>query len=120
MLEFLAHPHFDKEAAAVQRRFPAFNKGFESFKKICEVHFDPVLPKQVLAPGKLHRIKGLDNYTIWKIELAIKGLRPNQFPRMWFAIRGSVVVFLCVKTHVDNYDDNTCNTLAENLITDIF
>lgn len=120
MLEFLTHPYFDKEATAIQRRFPAFNQGLEAFKKICEVHFDPIFPKQVIAPGKLHRIKGLDNYNIWKIELAVKGLRPNQFPRVWFGIRGTVIVLLCVKSHIDNYDNNKADALAENLITDIF
>ncbi len=54
MLNFVFHPHFEKEAASFKRRFRYFEEGVESFKRICEVHFDPVNPKQVIAPAKLH------------------------------------------------------------------
>jgi len=116
MLNFVFHPHFEKEAASLKRRFPFFDSGIESFKRICEVHFDPVNPKQVLAPGKLHRIKCFESFTIWKIELAVKNLRSNQFPRVWFAVRGATVAFLCVATHIDNHDDNAMDREAESLV----
>ncbi|MFH1712975.1 MAG: hypothetical protein ABH896_02200 [Candidatus Jacksonbacteria bacterium] len=120
MLNFVFHPHFEKEAASLKRRFPFFNSGMESFKRICEVHFDPISPKQVVAPAKLHRIKCFENFTIWKIELAVKKLRPNQFPRVWFAVQGATVAFLCIATHIDNYDDNTMNRKAETLVSSFF
>jgi len=120
MLNFIFHPHFEKEAASLKRRFPFFNSGIESFKRICEVHFDPISPRQVIAPAKLHRIKCFESFTIWKIELAVKNLRPNKFPRVWFAVRGAMVVFLCVATHIDNYDDNTMNREAETLVGSFF
>lgn len=119
MLNFLSHPSFDKEAAKINGRFPFFD-GFHSFKKICEVHFDPINPKQIIAPGKLHRIKCCDNYNMWKVEMAVKGLKSNQFPRVWFAVRGSVVVFLCLATHIDNYDDNEMNRIADSLVSQFF
>lgn len=120
MLNFVTHPHFEKEAATLKRRFPHFEAGIESFKRICEVHFDPVSPRQVIAPAKLHRVKSFESFTIWKIELAVKNLRSNQFPRVWFAIRGATIVFLCVATHIDNHDDNTMNREAETLVSSIF
>lgn len=120
MLNFLVHPHFEKEAADLERRFHCFNAGMEHFKRICEVHFDPINPKQVIGPAKLHRIRSFENYTIWKIELAVKNLRPNQFPRVWFAVRGATVAFLCVASHINNYDDNTMNRQAENLVGSFF
>lgn len=104
----------------MKQRFPFFDAGLESFKRICEVHFDPVNPKQVIAPAKLHRVKCFANFTIWKIELAIKNLRPNHFPRIWFAVRGAAVAFLCVATHIDNHNDNAMNKEAENLVSSIF
>ena len=116
MLNFVFHPHFEKEAASLKRRFPYFQEGLESFKKICLVHFDPENPKQVIAPAKLHRVKYCENFTIWKIELAVKGLRSNQFPRIWFAIHGTTVAFLCLGTHIDNHDDNQMNQEAEKLV----
>ncbi len=120
MLNFIFHPHFEKEAASLKRRFHFFDSGIESFKRICEVHFDPVNPKQVVAPAKLHRIKCFESFTIWKIELAVKNLRPNQFPRVWFAVRGATIAFLCVATHIDNHDDNTMNREAETLVGSFF
>lgn len=84
MLSFVVHPHFGKQAATLKRWFPFFDAGIESFKRICEVHFDPINPKQVIAPAKLHRVKSFESFTIWKIELAVKNLRPNQFPRLRF------------------------------------
>lgn len=120
MLNFVFHSDFEKEAASLKRRFPYFENGIESFKRICEVHFDPINPKQVIAPAKLHRIKCLENFTIWKVELAVKNLRPNQCPRVWFAVRGATIVFLRVASHIDNHDDNSMNRLAEKTADSIF
>lgn len=120
MLNFVLHPHFEKEAASLKRRFPYFEAGLESFKRICDVHFDPINPRQVIAPAKLHRVRCFESFTIWKIELAVKNLRSNQFPRVWFAVRGATVVFLCVATHIDNLDDNAMNREAEMLVGSIF
>lgn len=120
MLNFVFHPHFEKEAASLKRRFPYFEDGIESFKRICDVHFDPINPRQVIAPAKLHRVRCFESFTIWKIELAIKHLRPNQFPRVWFAVRGATIAFLCVATHIDNLDDNAMNREAEILVGSIF
>lgn len=82
MIDFVSSSVFEKESAELQRRFPAFSDGLESFKRICEVHFNPIKPQQVIAPGKLHRVKDCDMYAIWKVEMAVKNLRSNQFPRV--------------------------------------
>ncbi|OGF21149.1 hypothetical protein A2257_01415 [Candidatus Falkowbacteria bacterium RIFOXYA2_FULL_38_12] len=68
----------------------------------------------------MHRIKCFDNFTIWKIELAIKNVRSNQSPRVWFAVCGATVAFLCVKTHIDNYNNNSTDREAETLVSSIF
>ncbi len=120
MLNFVFHSHFEKEAASFKRRFSFFEAGIESFKRICEVHFDPINPKQVIAPAKLHRVKCFGSLTIWKIELAVKNLRSNQSPRVWFAVRGATIVFLCIATHIDNHDDNKMNREAEVLVGSVF
>lgn len=120
MLNFVFHPRFEKESTRLKRRFPYFDVGIESFKRICEVHFDPVNPRQVIAPAKIHRIRCFDNYTIWKIELAVKNLRPNQFPRVWFAVQGGTIVFLCVATHIDNHNNNEIDREAEKLVSSFF
>lgn len=119
MLNFLSHPLFERDAVKINERFPFFD-GLHSFKKICEVHFDPINPRQVIAPGKLHRVEYCGSYTIWKIEIVVKNLKPHQFPRVWFAIRGSVVVFLCLATHIDNYNNNEMDRTADYLASQFF
>lgn len=119
MLDFISHSSFEKEAAKLKRRF-SLDKGLRSFQRLCEVQFNPANPQQVIAPAKLHRVTQNDLWSIWKIELVVPGLRPNQFPRMWFAVKGSNIAFLCIASHVDNYSDNQMNQAAVKRVTDIF
>ena len=120
--QFLYHDGVEKEIAALEGRFSTIRAGLEAFERLCEVQFHPINPKTVIAPAKLHRVKQNEIWSLWKIELAIpgSGLRPNQWPRMWFAVKGNVIVFLCIATHVDNYDDEAMNRRALDRVTDFF
>lgn len=122
MIEFLYHDGLQKEIAALERRFRQLRDGFSAFERLCEVQFNPTDPKQIIAPAKLHRITQNDLWTIWKVELVVPkaGLRPNQYPRVWFAVRGAVIVFLCMGTHIENYDDFALDQLAQVRVTDVF
>src|SRR3989344_1182201 len=122
MIQFLYHDGIQKEIAALERRFHTLRDGFAIFERLCEKQFNPTNPQQVIVPGKLHRITQNDIWTLWKTELIIphSGLRPNQWPRMWFVVKGSIIAFLCVYTHVDNYKDEDMNRIALSRVTDIF
>ncbi|MFA5777277.1 MAG: hypothetical protein WC906_02470 [Parcubacteria group bacterium] len=120
MIDFISHPLFEKETAKLKRRFSFLDKALEAFKMLCEFQFHPLNPQQRIAPAKLHRIKQNDLWSIWKIELAVPGLRPNQFPRVWFAVKGSSIAFLCIATHVDNYNDNQITQISLGRVSDIF
>lgn len=122
MIEFIYHDGIQKEIAAFERRFPHIHDGLSSFERLCEVQFNPTEPRQVIAPGKLHRLTQNDIWTMWKIELVVpkSNLRPNQYPRMWFAVKGAVIVFLCISTHIDNYKDSDMDRLAFSRTTDLF
>ncbi len=120
MISFISHLSFEKEAAKLKRRFSYLNKALESFKMLCEFQFHPLDPQQRIAPAKLHRVTQNDLWSIWKIELAVPGLKPNQFPRIWFAVKGSNIAFLCIASHIDNYNDNQMNQAAIERINDIF
>ena len=122
MIEFLYHDGIQKEIAALKRRFRRVRDGLSAFERLCEVQFHLTNPRQVIAPAKLHRITQNDVWTMWKIELVIpdSGLRPNQYPRMWFAVKGVIIAFLCISTHIDNYDDAEMDRLALSRITDVF
>lgn len=122
MIEFLYHDGIQKEIAAQERRFRTIREGLNSFERLCEAQFNPTSPQQVIAPAKLHRVTQNDLWTLWKIELVIpnSGLRPNQWPRMWFAVKGAIIAFLCISSHIDNYDDAEMDRVALSRITDLF
>lgn len=122
MIEFLCHDDFLKELKSLERKFPTVNDGLESFKKLCEVEFHPINPEQIINPGKLHRLQQGGLWTLWKVELVIpkSGLRPSQWPRMWFAVQGAHIALLSICSHVDNYDDGEITSLATSRISDIF
>jgi hypothetical protein len=122
MIEIQYHVSFEKDIAALKRRFATLNEALEIFKRLCQDQFHPTEARRVIAPGKIHRISQNDTYTIWKAELVVpkSGLRPNQYPRTWFAVKGAIVVFLCIAMHVDNYNDNKIGQLALSRVTDFF
>ncbi len=122
MIEFLYHDGIQKEIAALERRFRTIRAGLASFERLCEKQFNPKNPQQVIGPAKLHRIKQNDLWTIWKIELVIpnSGLRPNQWPRMWFAVKGEMIALLCICSHIDNYNDQEMDQVALSRVSDFF
>ena len=120
MIDFFTYPSFDSEIAELKRRFHHIDEGIESFKKLCYTQFHPVSPQQIISPGKLHRVTQNDVWALWKIELAVKSVRSNQSPRVWFAIKGTTIVFLSAQTHLDNYSDFEINTIAINRASDFF
>lgn len=122
MIQFLYHDGIQKEIVALERRFRTIRDGLSIFERLCEVQFNPTNPRQVIAPAKLHRVTQNDIWTLWKIELVIpnSGLRPNQWPRMWFAVKGAIIVFLCISSHIDNYNDEDMNRLALSRVSDFF
>jgi len=122
MIQFLYHDGIHKEIAALERRFRTIRDGLSAFERLCEVQFNPTSPRQVIAPAKIYRITQNDIWTLWKIELVVpnSGLRPNQWPRMWFVVKGAIIAFLCVSSHVDNYNDEEMNRLALSRVSDFF
>ncbi len=123
MIEFLYHDTMKREIAALERRFSKLrSEGFKSFELLCQKQFNPIRPQQVIGPGKLHRISQNDIWTLWKVEMVVphSGLRPNQYPRVWFGVKGSIIVFLCIGTHIDNYKDNEMDQKAFDRISDVF
>ena len=122
MIRFLYHDGAEKEIAAQERRFRQIREALKIFERLCEKQFDPVQPQQVIAPAKLHRVTQNDLWTMWKIELVVpkSGLRPNQFPRMWFVVKGDIIAILCLGMHADNYKDGERDRSALERLSDLF
>jgi|SRR3989344_7259328 len=123
MITFVYDDGFEKEIAALEkRRLRHIRESLDGFKQLCEFHFHPTSPQIRIAPGKLHRVNQNEIWTMWKTELPVikSGLRPNQYPRMWFAQGGTTIVFLCISSHIDNYQDVEMDKLALSRISDFF
>ena len=122
MIQFFYHDGIQKEIAVLERRFRTIRDGFSAFERLSEKQFDPLSPQHVIAPAKLHRITQNDVWTLWKVELVLpnSGLRPNQWPRMWFGVKGANIAFLYLASHVDNYKDLDMDQLALSRLLDIF
>jgi len=122
VIAFVYHERLTKEIEKFAQKHQTVQAGFAAFELLCQTQFNPENPKQIIAPSKLHRVNQGGVTTLWKVELVLpkSGLRPNQFPRVWFAVEGSTIAFLCIATHVDNYDDNTMNNVALARMSDLF
>jgi len=123
MIEFRYHKSFKKEIAALKkRRLRHIEKSLNGFKKLCELHFHPINPSPRIDPGKLHRVTQNNIWTMWKTELAVikSGLRPNQYPRIWFVVSGATIAFLCIASHVTNYNDEKMDKLALTRVSELF
>lgn len=123
MITFIYHEGIEREIARLGRKWHGLRQeGFKRFELLCEKQFHPLSPQQVIGPGKLHRITQNDVWTMWKVELIVPnaGLRPNQYPRVWFAVKGAIISFLCIASHIDNYDDSEKEQIALERVADIF
>lgn len=120
---FRCHAAFEKEIAALEkRRLRCLRESLEGFQQLCEFHFHTITPQPRIAPGKLHRVMQNNVWAMWKTELPVigSGLRPNQYPRIWFAQDGKMIAFLFIAGHTDNYDDEAMNQLALSRVADFF
>jgi hypothetical protein len=115
------HDSFVKELKKICGKYPQVSDGVARVKRLLSVQFDPLRPEEIIAPGKIHRVRGDTTWELWKVEVLVpkSGLKPNQWPRMWFAVSGETITFLAIVTHMTNYDNNDIDKLAIKRLSDI-
>jgi hypothetical protein len=115
------HDGFVKELKKICGKYPQVDDGVAKVKKLLAVQFDPLQPKEVIAPGKIHRVHGNNIWELWKVEVLLpkSGLKPSQWPRMWFCVSGETITLLAIATHIDNYDNNEMDRKAISCLSDI-
>ena len=121
MMLWQTHDSFDKELKKFAKSHPEIKKGLDSSKKLLATQFHPTDPRAVIGPSKIHRVTSNQTWGIWKLEVVLikSGLRPNQWPRMWFAVSGDTITFLLLNSHTTNYDNNECDRNAIERYTEI-
>ncbi len=113
MMQWQQHDSFTNEYKKICKKQRGFADGFERVKRLLGVYFDPICPNTtVIAPGKIHRLRDYTDWELWKVEVMIVGLKPNLWPRVWFAVCGENITFLAVDMHNTNYDDNALEKIA--------
>lgn len=116
---WLEHDAFSREFKQFCKKQRTAEAGFKAVKKLLAKQFDPNNPLEIIAPGKIHRVYQSQTWEIWKVEMLVAGLRPNQWPRIWFVVNGNEITFLTKGSHVENYSDNEKDRLAFSRVTDL-
>ncbi len=107
------HPSFTKEVEKLEKKIPTIREALKSLELLLQKQFHPTSPMTVITPKNLHRITANNVYEIWKVNcLATKGLSKSQMPRIYFVKMGIRVYYLCLGTHIDNYDDAELRPIA--------
>ena len=114
---------FVHELKKLSKDFKTIKSDIEKIKRLLNAHFFVEETRgKVISPGKIHRVN-IDYDTaqieLWKVEVSVKNLRPNLWPRLWFMINGDTIVFLAIASHKDNYNNNEMDRLAKERYYDL-
>lgn len=74
----------------------------ERMIRLIDTQFCPREPANPIS-SKLKRITTNPHYSVWKINVAVSGLRPGQWPRFWFGVVDDreLIVPLDIAMHKD-------------------
>jgi hypothetical protein len=116
---WLEHSSFTRELKILNKKY-AISDGMRKIKKLLEVQFDPITPREVIAPGKLHCCTRNGVWELWKVEVLVSGLKPNQWPRVWFVLSGDTITFLTLGSHINNYSDDKMEKVALDRLAEFY
>ena len=118
-IEITRHSSFLKEWKKFCRKFIDGDKAIIELEKLLKKHFDGNL-NPVIGPKSLYSVNSTSDIEMWKVHCAIKGLRKNQRPRIYFFKHSeNKISFLCFGTHLDNYNDQKLRAEAINRAKEI-
>ena len=107
-----------KDYKQICKKHRSFPKDYEQALRVVTAYLKN--PSLVDEPRGLHRLTANEDYTLWKLGgVMIKGLRPGQWPRLWFAVIEDpcpCLVPLELRMHGDGYQDNQVEASALALI----
>ena len=104
-IETTKHYIFSKEWKKFCRKFIEGNKAIIDLEQLLKKHFDSN-SGPVIGSKSLYSVNNTGDIEMWKVHCAVKGLRKNQRPRIYFFKHSeNKISFLSFGTHLDNYDD---------------
>ena len=104
-IEITRHNSFLKEWKKFCRKFIEGNKAIIDLEQLLKKHFNNNFGP-VIGPKSLHLTNNTGDIEMWKVYCAVKGLRKNQRPRIYFFKHSeNKISLLCFGTHLNNYDD---------------
>jgi hypothetical protein len=109
-MQFLVHDSFINELKRIAKKHPDIAE-LKAVKRLLCAYFENG-NTDAIAPGKIHKVTVADSFVIWKIEVHVTGIRPNLWPRLWFAVKDNIIAFLAIATHADNYSNNDLDAIA--------
>ena len=91
-----------KARKRLRKNYPTFDFEMERMIRLLDIQF---CPKESAEPvsSKLKHITTNELYSVWKINVAVSGLRPGQWPRFWFGVVDDheLIVPLDIAMHKD-------------------
>lgn len=118
-IEITRHSSFFKEWKKFCRRFIDGDKAIIELEKLLKKHFDGNLDP-VIGQKSLYLVNNTGDIEMWKVHCAVKGLRKNQRPRIYFfKYSENKISFLCFGTHLNNYNDQKLRAEAINRAKEI-
>ena len=118
-IEITKHYNFSKEWNKFCRKFVEGNKAIIDLEQLLKKHFDSG-SGPIIGSKSLYLVNNTGDIEMWKVHCAVKGLRKNQRPRIYFFKHSkNKISFLCFGTHLDNYNDQKLRAEAINRAKEI-
>ena len=112
---FSSHPSFDKKFKKFILKHNQEDKWLQILKNLLTSHFEKKTVK--LNSSVMPPVGTYLDYKIYKIYMAF-GLKKKQSPRVFFAIKGDMLIFLCFGTHINNYKTGELIKKSKELLKD--
>jgi hypothetical protein len=120
-VNWLEHNSFTSEFKTLAKKHRTLEADYPMAKKLLEAQFDPAEKSNPIDPGKIHRLSKLgEERYLWKFEVFVRGLKPGQWPRMWFAVVDDIIMPLVLLSHSQKYDNNATDNLAFKRYQELF
>jgi len=118
--EFIEHPSFSKEIKKFSKKHPATIDFFQKAKKLLSLQFNPTKPQSVISTEALKRMNKIGpNIHVFKLKMAVGGLRFGQRPRVGFWLqRPSCIIFLVFQSYNARYSGRKFRKIIKMRIRD--